>query len=182
MIECIDVLKGKGPPDLIELSVDLTARMLVLGRLAANQADARQRVQGALASGAGLERFRTIIEAQGGDPKVIDDYHRFPAAPNRQVVNAETDGYLSKLDALLIGRASVTLGAGRDRVEDPVDPAVGIYLKAKPGDAVRAGQPLLEVHYRDRGKLDAALGLITRAIQIADTRPKPTPLTVGEVR
>ena len=182
VIECIDVLKGKGPPDLIELSVDLTARMLVLGRLAANQADARQRVQGALASGAGLERFRTIIEAQGGDPKVIDDYHRFPAAPNRQVVNAETDGYLSKLDALLIGRASVTLGAGRDRVEDPVDPAVGIYLKAKPGDAVRAGQPLLEVHYRDRGKLDAALGLITRAIQIADTRPKPTPLTVGEVR
>jgi thymidine phosphorylase len=182
VIECIEVLKGKGPADLIELSIDLAARMLVLGRVAANQADAKTRLHDAVASGAGVERFRQIIEMQGGDPNVIDDYSRFPTAPNRRTVTADRDGYLNSLDALLIGRASVSLGAGRDRVEDPVDPAVGIMLAAKPGDAVRAGQPLLELHYRDRPRLETALALTARAIHIADTRPDQKPLIVAEVR
>jgi pyrimidine-nucleoside phosphorylase len=182
VIECIEVLKGKGPADLIELSIDLAARMLVLGRVAANQADAKTRLHDAVASGAGVERFRQIIDMQGGDPNVIDDYSRFPTAPNRRIVTADRDGYLNSLDALLIGRASVSLGAGRDRVEDPVDPAVGIMLAAKPGDAVRAGQPLLELHYRDRPRLETALALTARAIHIADTRPDQKPLIVAEVR
>src|SRR3984893_2734845 len=86
VIECIDVLKGKGPPDLIDVSVELAARMLVLGRFAADRADAARQVRGAISSGAGLERFRQIIEVQGGDPNVVDDYARFPAAPRRHGV------------------------------------------------------------------------------------------------
>jgi pyrimidine-nucleoside phosphorylase len=182
VIECIDVLKGKGPPDLIDVSVELAARMLVLGRVAADRADAARQVRGAIASGAGLERFRQIIEVQGGDPNVVDDYARFPAAPRRHVVAAPREGYVTRLDAALVGRASVALGAGRDRVEDAVDPAVGILIAAKPGDAVRAGDPVLEIHYRETARLDAALALTACAIGIGDIPPAPSTLIVGEVR
>jgi pyrimidine-nucleoside phosphorylase len=181
VIECLDVLKGKGPSDLIDVSVELAARMLVLGRVAADRADAERRVRGAIASGAGLERFRRIIEVQGGDPNVVDDYARFPAAPCRHVVAAPREGFVTRLDAALVGRASVALGAGRDRVEDAVDPAVGILIAAKPGDAVRAGDPVLEIHYRDPARLAAALTLTACAIGIGDTRPAAATLIAGEV-
>ena len=184
VIECLEVLKGRGPSDLIELSVELTSRMLVLGRVAADRVDARQRVRGAIASGAGLERFRQIVEHQGGDPHVVDDYSRLPAAPERHLVTAPGTGYLTRLDAELVGRASVALGAGRDRVEDPVDPAVGIVVIVKPGDPgdyVQAGDPILELHYRDSARLDAALPLAKRSIAVGDARPAPRPLLVGEV-
>src|SRR5205085_457076 len=133
--ECIDVLKGGGPQDLVDVSIELTARMLVLGRVARDRHDGEQQARGAIQSGAGLERFRQIIEAQGGDPKVVDDPARLPHVADRHVVAADRAGFVTRLDAELIGRASVALGAGRDRVEDPVDPAVGIMVLAKPGDA-----------------------------------------------
>jgi pyrimidine-nucleoside phosphorylase len=182
VIECIEVLKGRGPRDLIDVSIELTARMLVLGGVAADRPSATQQVQRAIASGAGLERFRQIIEIQGGDPKVVDDYERMPHVSGRHVVAAARDGFVTGVHAELVGRASVVLGAGRDRVEDPVDPAVGIMVVAKPGDAVRAGAPVLELHYRDAARLDAALRLTSQAITIGDERPAPGRLIVGEVR
>jgi thymidine phosphorylase len=97
------------------------------------------------------------------------------------MVTADRGGYVTTLDAELVGRASVALGAGRDRVEDPVDPAVGIMVVAKPGDAVRAGDPVLEMHFRDRAKLDAAIRLTSRAITIGDQPPPERRLIVGEV-
>ena len=89
---------------------------------------------------------------------------------------------MTGLDALLVGRASVALGAGRDRVEDAVDPAVGIILAKKPGDAIEKGDTLLEVHYRDRGRLDTALSLLQQAIRVGESRSAAMPLIVGEVR
>jgi pyrimidine-nucleoside phosphorylase len=180
--ECIDVLKGGGPPDLVDVSIELTARMLVLGKVARDRTQAEQQARGAIRSGAGLERFRQIIELQGGDPKVVDDYARLPHVGERHRVAADRDGFVSRLDAELIGRASVALGAGRDRVEDPVDPAVGIMVLAKPGDGVRAGDPILELHYRDRGRLETATRLTSQAIAVSDQRPPAAPLIVGEVR
>src|SRR6185503_6810215 len=171
VVECIDVLKGGGPSDLVDVSIELTARMLVLGRVADDLADADKQARDAIASGAGLDRFRAIIEAQGGDPRVIDDPARLPHVADRHVVTAIRGGYVTRLDAELVGRASVALGAGRDRVEDPVDFAVGIMIKAKPGDEVRAGDAVLELHYRDRARLDAALALAARAVTIGDERP-----------
>src|SRR4030088_1909476 len=106
VIECFDVLKGEGPSDLVDVSVELAARMLVLGRVASDRADGERRVRGAIASGTGLDRFRQIIEVQGGDPNVVDDYARFPAAPRRHVVAAPRAGYVTRLDAALVGRAS----------------------------------------------------------------------------
>ena len=182
VIESIEVLKGVESADLVDVSVELAARMLVLGKVADDREDAERQVRGAIASGAGLDRFRRIIEAQGGDPKVVDDYTRLPQAPHHHIVSAPRRGYVAGIDAELIGRASVALGAGRDRVEDPVDPAVGILLAAKPGDAVRAGDPVLEMHYRDRGRLDRALQLAGSAITIDDHAPPRRPLIVGEVR
>jgi pyrimidine-nucleoside phosphorylase len=181
VIECFEVLKGRGAKDLIDLSVELTARMLVLGRVASDRTDGERRARAAIASGEGLERFRRIIETQGGDPYVVDDYNRLPHATERRVMKAPRPGYLTSLDAESVGKASVLLGAGRDRVQDPVDPAVGIMILVKPGEEVRAGDPLLELHYRDRSRLEAAESLVSRAIVIGDERPPAQPLIVGEV-
>jgi len=182
VIECLEVLKGGGPTDLVDMSIELAARMLVLGKVADDLADADRRARETIRTGAALERFRQIIEAQSGDPHVVDDYSRLPHVPNRHVVEAERSGYVARLDAELIGRASVALGAGRDRVEDAVDPAVGISIRATVRDAVRTGDPLLELHYRDRARLQTALGLATQAIAIRDDQPPRAPLIVGEVR
>ncbi len=182
VVECLEVLKGRGPTDLVDLSVELAARMLVLGGVAGNRSEAQQKVRGAIASGAGLERFRRIIEQQGGDPHVVDDYGRIAAAPERDVVRAPRQGFLAGLDAALVGRASVALGAGRDRVEDSIDHAAGITVVVKPGVELRAGDPVLELHYRDRARLGAAADLASRAIKIEDNQPIVEPLVVGEVR
>jgi len=182
VIECIEVLKGRGPQDLIDVSVELTARMLVLGKVAPDLTAATLQVQRAIASGAGLDRFRRIIEGQGGDPGVVDDYQRMPHVADRHIVAASRAGFVTAVDAELVGRASVALGAGRDRVDEAVDPAVGIMVAAKPGDAVKAGAPVLELHYRDRARLEAAIRLTNQAITIGDEPPAPRRLIVGEVR
>jgi pyrimidine-nucleoside phosphorylase len=181
VIECIDVLKGGGPQDLVDVSIDLTARMLVLGGVARDRADGERQARQAIASGAGLDRLRRIIEAQGGDPKVVDDYGRLPSVADREIVAAPRDGFLARVDAALVGRASVALGAGRDRVEDRIDPAVGIVVRAKPGTQVSASEPVLEIHFREQSRLDAALLLAELAVQIGDAPPAPAPLIVGEV-
>ena len=181
VIECVEVLKGRGPKDLTDVSVDLTARMLVLGGAAADRAAAEARVRGAIASGAGLERFRRIIEFQGGDPHVLDDYGRMPSAPGRHVIPAPRGGFVTYVDAELVGRASVALGAGRDTVDAAVDAGVGIMLAATEGDPIRAGDPVFELHYRDRAKLPQAIEMLSRATAIGATRPAPRRLIVGEV-
>src|SRR5712692_8013955 len=108
-IECLEVLKGRGPKDLIDVSVELTARMLVLGKVADDLAAADEQARRGIASGAGLERFRQIIEIQGGDPRVVDDYERLPHVADRHLVSACRDGYVASIDAELVGRASVAL-------------------------------------------------------------------------
>jgi len=170
VIECLDVLKGGGPPDLVEISVELAARMLRLAHVATDRGEAERRVRRAISSGEGLDRFRRIIERQGGDARIVDDYARLPASPDCHVIKAARRGYIARLDAELIGRASVALGAGRSRVEDAIDPAVGIMVLARPGDIVSEGDGLLELHVRDRARLGDAIALATRA-----------PLIVGEV-
>ena len=182
VIECVEVLKGRGPNDLTDVSVELTARMLVLGGAAADRAIAETRVRDAIASGAGVERFRRIIEHQGGDPRVIDDYGRLPSAPERHVIPAPRGGFVTYLDAELVGRASVMLGAGRDTVDAAVDAGVGIMLVATEGDRVHGGDPVFELHYRDRAKLPQAVDLLSRATAIGATRPAARRLIVGEVR
>ena len=182
VIECIEAMRGKGPADLMEVTMALTVPLLMIGRVAATPEEARRIAQQAIDSGAALERFRRIIEIQGGDAGVVDDVSRLPHVDARHVVTADRSGYLTRMDAELIGRASVVLGAGRDRVEDPVDPAVGIFVNAKPGARIHAGDPLLEIIYRDNARLERALALAGSAIEIGDEPPATRPLILGEVR
>ena len=181
VIEAIEVLKGEGPPDLQEISLALAARMLVLAGISTHDADALQRVRQAVDSGEALDRFRRIIEHQGGDARVVDDYNRLPAAPERATVVATRNGYVGRIDAELVGRASVVLGAGRDQVDDDVDPAVGILLKARRGDIVRAGDPVLELHYRTIDRRDAARTLVERAIVIDDAPAPERPHIIAHI-
>jgi len=182
MIECLEVLKGKGPTDLSWLSVRLAARMLILGGVAQTEPEAEQKVRSALSSGQGLEKFREIIRLQGGDPAVVDDYGRLPAAPHRHVLATENRGYVSELHAELIGRAAMVLGAGRERAEDRVDHAVGIVVRAGVGAEVKAGDPILELHYRDSSRLAPALQLLRNAWTVDDSPPTVQSLLLESVR
>jgi pyrimidine-nucleoside phosphorylase len=176
VIESLETLKGRGPKDLETLSVALAARMLRLVGESASAQEAESRIRAALTSGRGLEKFRAIIAKQGGDPGVVDDYKRLPAAPQRHVFAADRSGYLTRLDAELVGRATMVLGAGRERLEDRIDFGVGAVLKARWGGAVQAGDPLIEVHYRDATRLPCALDLLRQACEISDRPPAEQPL------
>jgi pyrimidine-nucleoside phosphorylase len=181
VIECIEVLKGRGRPDLIENSLEISERMLVAANVASSCADARTRCRQALESGQALERFRSIVERQGGDPRVIDDYTLMPLAPFAHVIEAGSEGFVTELDAGLIGRASVVLGAGRDTVDEAIDPGVGITIDATVGDPVRAGDPILRVRYRDSLRLQAALPLLASAVKVGAVPRPARSLIIDEV-
>jgi pyrimidine-nucleoside phosphorylase len=179
--EAIEALKGNAPEDLMELSIALAARMVHLAGAAETTEKAEGMIEEAIDSGRGLDKFGQIVEQQGGDPRVIDDPSRLPAAPQRHLITAERDGYVTSLDAERVGRAAMVLGAGRSRVEESVDPAVGAIVRAKPGERVRSGEPILELHYRDASKLGAALELLGGAWAVADEPPGPRPLILETV-
>ena len=181
IIECIELLKGDGRPDLLENSLELSERMLIVAGVATDRADAAAKCRRALDSGEALERLRAIIERQGGDPRVIDDYSRMPQAPEEHVMRAPADGFVTELDAGLIGRAVVVLGGGRDTVDDEIDPSVGIMIAATVGDAVRAGDPVLRIQYRSEERLEDALPLLVDAMRVGDTPRPSTPLVIDEV-
>lgn len=176
IIESIETLKGRGPADLESLSVELTANMLELAGLASSLDEARQKVRAAIRSGAGLEKLRQLITEQGGDPVVIDDYKRLPSATGRSVYKAERSGFVGMLHAERLGRATMVMGAGRNRVEDTVDPSAGGVVLAKCGQAVKAGDPLFELHYRNGTNLHAAMELVKSACRIDDHPPHVLPL------
>jgi pyrimidine-nucleoside phosphorylase len=182
VIESIETLKGRGPDDLEALSVALASRMLMLAGLTGTITEAEARVREALVSGAGVEKFRQMVAGQGGDPRIVDDYSLLPAAAASHVVAAPRPGYVAAIDAFLVGRASMLLGAGRERASDTIDPGVGIVLRARPGDELEAAEPVLELHYSDERRLAEAAQLATQAIEMADTPPRPAPLVLDEIR
>ncbi len=168
IIESIETLKGHGPAGLESLSVEFAARMLVLSGLQPDVAAATARVRQALASGAAVEKLREIVRNQGGDPRVIDDYGRLPSAPDRDVLAAPRDGVVAAMRAEGVGRAAVGLGAGRDRLDAAIDPAVGFMIVAPVGTRVKAGDPIVEIHHRNGHGLADARRLLEAAIQIGD--------------
>jgi pyrimidine-nucleoside phosphorylase len=174
--ESIQTLRGEGPKDLTDLSVELAAWMLVLTKTQPNLVDARAKIRGAIASGAGLEVFRKVIEAQGGDPRVCDDASVMPHARERHEIRASKKGYLQRIACRAAGEASMILGAGRNTVADNVDHGVGIQLHRKVGDSVDSGDLLATLHYNDRVKLDAALARLDHGFEVDDGIVSPVPL------
>ena len=179
--ESIDVLSGTGPADLSALVVRLASRMVLLGGRASSEEDAATKVRAALASGAAREKLRQMIKWQGGDATVVDDVTRLPSARHSHQVMATKSGYISSLDALLVGRTAVALGAGRDKKSDPVDLSAGILLHKKPGEKVSAGDTVMELRYNDESRLAVAKDLAGQAVVIDDTAPAEAPLVMGWV-
>jgi pyrimidine-nucleoside phosphorylase/thymidine phosphorylase len=146
VVESIEILRGGGPADVRALTVELGAEMLLLGGAAASPAEGRAAIEGAIASGRGLDLFRRIVEAQGGDPASVDDPSRLPRSRELLDVPAATAGFVEAIDAEGIGLAAMAMGAGRARVEDRIDPAAGIVLHRKVGERVEQGEPLCTLH------------------------------------
>ena len=144
--EALDLLRGGGPPDLRELTVTLTAEMLLLGGVAATGAEARGRVDQAIEDGRGFRKLCEIVEAQGGDPRSLVDPGRLPRAAATLDVGAPASGRVEAVDAEALGLAAMALGAGRSRVEDRVDPGAGLEVWKKVGDPVEKGEALVRMH------------------------------------
>ncbi len=182
IIESIDVLKGGGPADLRELTLVQAAEMLALGGTVQSVAAGRARAEQALESGAALDKFRAIVGAQGGDPDVADAPERIlPQAPIRSVVVAAEDGIVQRVEPRIIGRAITALGGGRTKVDDTVDPSVGFLVHARPGMAVRRGEPLATILARDASGESAARAALGRAITLGSASPSPRALVSHRV-
>jgi len=174
--EAIDTLHGQGPADFCEHCLVVSSHMLVLGKHAANLDEARRIAEDALQSGQAWERFRMLVQAQGGDVRFVDEPERLAKAPLVETTVAPRSGYLKEIQAREIGEASVDLGAGRARKEDPIDHAVGIVVHHKVGDQVKIGEPLFTIHASAPEKLQQASQRVLAAHQWSDEPCPALPL------
>ncbi|HEX9108597.1 MAG TPA: thymidine phosphorylase, partial [Longimicrobiales bacterium] len=169
--ESIMLLRGEAPPDLLELTVAQAAEMLRLGKVVSTVEDGWRLALEAVGDGRALEQMRRIVEAQGGNPSVVDDPAILPQAPIRRVLEAEADGWIEEVAARAIGEAAVALGAGRAQLGAAIDPAVGFHVTAKPGERVLRGQPLATVHARTEEKAEEGLKALRAAIRVGQEEP-----------
>ncbi|OCG17764.1 pyrimidine-nucleoside phosphorylase [Gilliamella sp. HK2] len=170
--EAIDTLKGKGPADLTELVLTLGSQMVVLANKAKTLEEARAKLQEVIKNGKAIEKFKTLIEAQGGDSSVVDHPEKLASAPYQIALPAQKSGYITKIIADQIGIVAMQLGAGRATKDDIIDPAVGIVLHKKVGDKVDEGEALLTIH-ANTDKLDAIKQKLYDNIIVSDSASEP---------
>ena len=180
VLESLDVLSGGGPEDVVQLTVELGAEMLLAGGKASNMDEARAKLSEVLQNGKALAKFAQIIEAQHGDPKVIDDRGLLPLSSKTTVFTAPQAGYLSAVNTEKVGVASMLLGGGRQKASDAVDPSVGLEIHARLGDAISAGQPIATVYHQDKG-LDECLDALNAAFNIDEQPISAPPLFIDRV-
>ncbi|NQU38989.1 MAG: thymidine phosphorylase [Lentisphaerae bacterium] len=180
IIETIETLRGDGPADLVLLTIELSAHMLALTGVSPELDLARERLTAALTDGRALAKFKEMVALQGGDIAAIDDPARLPTAQQQIACPAPATGFIAAADAEAIGRACIALGAGRQRVEDSVDHAVGVSQILKIGEPVREGQAMAVIHANSDATLEAALPFMKQAFRIA-TDPVAIPNLIGEV-
>src|SRR5713101_6693935 len=180
--EAILALRGEGPEDLMEVTYALGVEMLLAAGVEKTSKKARHHLENALGSGLAAEKFERVIEAQGGNPKVVEDPAVLPQAQEVEVYNAPRTGVVTRVVPKLIGRAVVAMGGGRMKVEDPVDPTVGFVITVNPGDKVLAGEPIASVFARDAAGMKLGLETLGHAIAIEDKlSEKPLPLVSHRV-
>jgi pyrimidine-nucleoside phosphorylase len=178
VIECLEILNGEGPQDLRELCDELSAWMLLLGGRVETLADGRSLAAEMIESGKALESFREIIRLQGGDPGVIDDPGRLPAAKNTESVRASRTGYVTNIQCEQIGIASMMIGGGREKVSDKIDHGVGLVLERKLGDSVAAGEAFCTIHYNSDARLSECMELLEESFEIGSKAPLVPPLVL----
>ena len=180
--EAILALRGEGPPDLLEVTYALSVEMLLQAGIEKNTKKARKKLETAIESGLAAEKFEQIIEAQGGNPKVLEDPSVLPQALAVEVFAAPRTGVVQRVEPRAIGRAIIALGGGRRTVEDTIDPTVGFVITAKPGDKVLEGEPIASVFAKDADGIRTGFDALGQAIVIGDKlTKKPLPLVSHRV-
>lgn len=182
LIEAFETLKGRGPDDLNSLCRELAAHMLVLGDAATDADRGRTMYEQLIASGAAAAKMREIIQAQGGDPRVVDEYDSLPRASQRQVLRASQAGCVRAIDTEAIGHASMLLGAGRSRLDTAIDPGVGLMVHAKIGDPVEKDSPLVTVCFNDAARAEEAVREILNAYSVGAESATPPKLIKAVLR
>jgi pyrimidine-nucleoside phosphorylase len=172
VIESIECLRGEGPADTMEVTYALGEQMLLLTKVAKTKEDARAKLAEAVRSGAALKKFGAMIAAQGGDARVIDDVGRLPKAKLAEPFLAVRGGFVTDVDAMGVALAALRLGAGRKKMDDRIDPAVGVSGLRKIGERVAQGAPLCVVHANDERALADAKEMLAKAIVVGEEAPK----------
>jgi len=182
IMEVSQTLQNQGPPDLVGLSVEIAARMIYLGDPSRSLDSSRQQAQELLENGSALAKFQEVVAAQGGNHEALYRFELLPNALGEHVVSSPRDGFISRINADDIGRAAALLGAGRDNMSDPIDPAVGVVLQGKVGTQVAAGSRLCALYYTDEARLSEAVQLVEDAFRISATQPEPRNLVLDLVQ
>src|SRR5271166_5550689 len=171
VMEASQTLQNAGPADLTKLAIELAARMIFLGKKAESLEEARRIAEKHLVDGSGYKKFKQAVAAQGGNPQALDKFELLPNATGMREVSSPRGGYVSSIDAEDIGIASNMIGAGRDKKEDTIDPAVGIILEVKTGEKVDAGSVLCRLYYTKEDRVDEAAEMVEDAFRISAQKP-----------
>jgi len=174
--ECVEVLHGRGPEDARELSLELSAWMFALGGRTKSVSEGRELAAEMIASGRARDTFREVVKLQGGEPRIVDDPSLLPQARHMARLPAKRSGFVTAIHCEQVGVASMTLGGGREKKEDSVDPGVGLVLEKKIGDPVKAGENLCTIHYNLDARLVPAVRLLSESFEIDDKAPDRLPL------
>jgi len=170
-MEVSQTLQNAGPVDLTRLSLELAARMIFLGKITKTLDEARELAQSKLLDGSGYAKLKEVIQAQGGNPQVLDRFDLLPNATGVHDIPSPRSGYISAIDAELIGTASSMIGAGREVKEDGIDPAVGVILEVKVGTKVEAGGVLCRLYYTNDVRVAEAAEMVEDAFRISSSAP-----------
>jgi pyrimidine-nucleoside phosphorylase/thymidine phosphorylase len=181
VMEVSQTLQNAGPEDLTNISLELASRMIFLGKIVKTLDEAREAAQKLLLDGSGYRKFKEVIQAQGGDPRVLDRFDLLPNATGVREIPCPRSGYISMIDAEYIGLASTLIGAGRDTKEDTIDPAVGIILEAKIGQKIDAGTVLCRLYYTTEDRLEDAAQMVEDAFRISQAPPDERSLILETV-
>jgi pyrimidine-nucleoside phosphorylase len=171
IMEASQTLQNAGPADLTKLSLELAARMIYLGKKAASLDEARRTAEERLVDGSAYRKLKEVVAAQGGNPQALDKFELLPNATGMREVTSPRAGYVSQIDAEDIGTASNMIGAGRDKKEDEIDPAVGIILEVKTGEKVDAGSVLCRLYYTKEDRVEEAAEMVEDAFRISGQKP-----------
>jgi pyrimidine-nucleoside phosphorylase len=172
IMEASQTLQNAGPDDLTKLSLELTAHMIHLGKKAATLDEARRMAEKHLVDGSGYRKFKQVVAAQGGNAQALDKFELLPNATGMREITSPRAGYVTSIDAEDIGTASNIIGAGREKKEDSIDPAVGIILEVKVGEKVDAGSVLCRLYYTREDRVEEAAEMVEDAFRISGQKPE----------
>ncbi len=182
IVETIETLKGNGPGDLLDVTLALGAEMLLLAGAAASMDKARDQLNACLRQGKALDKFAQMVEAQGGNPRIVEDLSLLNLhTANEEIVHADRDGFISAFNTRQVGVASMILGAGRETIKDTIDPTVGFLFEKKLGERVCTGDVLCRIYYRDIERMVRAREMLRNAIEISGRKPVPLPLIKARI-